>query len=182
VSWLTERLCGPEELVAIEDDIARLKTQEERLRFQTFTEEEAWTLGAMMRSRAQERGLPLVIDIRAAGRKLFYSALPGSGPDNEEWVRRKINVVMRFQRSSYRMGRELALKGESLNEARGIAAIDYAPHGGSFPIHISHVGIVGTVTVSGIPQREDHNFVVECLCKMLNVPLGEVALAPEAQS
>jgi uncharacterized protein (UPF0303 family) len=163
----------------MEDDIARLKLQEERLRFTSFTEDEAWALGSLMRQRAMSRKLPLVIDIRSAGRRLFYAAMPGTEPDHEEWVWRKINVVTRFQKSSYRMGRELALKGEALTEARGLAPIDYAPHGGCFPIHIAQVGIVGTVTVSGIPQREDHNFVVECLCEFLKVPLAEIALGPE---
>jgi uncharacterized protein (UPF0303 family) len=41
---------------------------------------------------------------------------------------------------------------------------DYAPHGGSFPIHIAGTGIIGAITVSGLTQREDHNLVVEALC------------------
>ena len=41
---------------------------------------------------------------------------------------------------------------------------DYAAHGGSFPINVAGAGIVGSVTISGLPQREDHNLVVEALC------------------
>jgi uncharacterized protein (UPF0303 family) len=36
---------------------------------------------------------------------------------------------------------------------------------------------VGTVTVSGAPQRDDHNLVVEVLAKLCGVPLAEVALS-----
>ena len=39
----------------------------------------------------------------------------------------------------------------------------YAAHGGSFPIRVAGVGIVGAVTVSGLPQAQDHALVVEGL-------------------
>ncbi|MAY61210.1 MAG: hypothetical protein CML29_03280 [Rhizobiales bacterium] len=160
------------------NDIEILKRQEETLRFDAFSEEDAWTLGSLMRKRAVEKGLPLVIDIRIAGRALFYTALPGTAPDNPDWVRRKINVVMRYHVSSYRKGRELAASGSVLDEDRGVLPVDMAPHGGCFPIHLKGTGIVGTVTVSGIPQREDHGFVVACLCEYLGVDPTGIALPP----
>jgi uncharacterized protein (UPF0303 family) len=158
------------------DDNQRLKAQEELLQFTSFTEADAWALGAMMRSLAVERSLSIVIDIRCAGRKLFYAAMPGTTPDNEGWVQRKINTVMRFHQSSYLVGRELEAKGAVLNETRGISPIDHAPHGGCFPIRVRGVGVIGAITVSGLPQREDHNFVVECVAAFLGTPLLGVAL------
>jgi uncharacterized protein (UPF0303 family) len=161
------------------DDIQRLKAQEELLQFTSFTEADAWALGAMMRSLAVERSLPIVIDIRSAGRKLFYAAMPGTTPDNEHWVRRKINTVMRFHQSSYLVGREFEAKGAVLNEARGISPTDHAPHGGCFPIRVRGVGVIGAITVSGLPQREDHDFVVECVCAHLDVAYGKIALTQD---
>ena len=161
------------------NDIEILKRQEETLRFDAFSDEDAWTLGSLMRERAVEKALPLVIDIRVAGRVLFYTALPGTAPDNPDWVRRKITVVMRYHMSSYRKGRELAASGSVLDEDRGGSPIDVAPHGGCFPIHLKGTGVVGTVTVSGIPQREDHGFVVACLCEYLGVDPAGIALPPE---
>ncbi|MAS04096.1 MAG: hypothetical protein CL534_05305 [Ahrensia sp.] len=165
--------------MTIAEDIETLKRQEEALRFDHMSDEDAWALGSLMRSRAAEKGLPLVIDIRVAGRPLFYAALPGTTPDNPEWVRRKINVVMRYHKCSYRAGREIAAGSMPLDESRGVEPIEMAPHGGSFPIHIRGTGIVGTVTVSGIPQREDHRFVFECLCAHLGVDPEPLALGPE---
>jgi uncharacterized protein (UPF0303 family) len=161
------------------DDIAQIKIQEERLRFAKFDEADAWALGSHMRAAAVAKKLPLVVDIRVAGRPLFYAALPGTSPDNAEWVRRKINVVMRLHKCSYRVSREIAQSGQQLDELRGLNPIDVAPHGGCFPIHIIGTGIVGTVTVSGIPQREDHNFVIASLCEFLGQPHDELALAKE---
>lgn len=165
--------------MAIKDDIARLILQEERLRFQHFNEADAWELGTRMRSAAEARNLPLVIDIRHHGRPLFYAALAGTDADNPEWVRRKSNVTLRYHKSSYRFGRELAEKAAVLAQDRGVDPMDYAPHGGSFPIHLIGTGCIGAVTVSGVPQREDHNFVVEMLSEFLGIPHAEIKLGPE---
>ena len=165
--------------VSLEADIAQLKIQEKELQFSSFSEEDAWKLGHAMRSAAIAKNHPFVIDIRVAGRKLFFSALPGSVPENENWVRRKINIVMVKHKSSYHIGRELAQNGKVLNEAQGFNPSDVAPHGGCFPIIIKNVGVVGTITVSGIPQREDHNFVVEQLCAYLKLDHANIKLAAE---
>jgi uncharacterized protein (UPF0303 family) len=165
--------------MAASDDLERLALQEQRLRFGEFTEETAWELGTKLRALAQARRLPIVIDIRLANRQLFHSALPGATPDNPEWVRRKSNVVLRFLKSSYRMGRELAAKNDTLDEHRGVSPLDYAPHGGSFPIHVEGAGVIGAITISGLPQRDDHNLVVEALASFLGQPLDDVALGPE---
>lgn len=165
--------------MAINDDIAQLTAQEERLRFPRFTEATAWEIGTKLRTLGEARKLPIVIDIRLANRQLFYSALAGSTPDNPDWVRRKSNVVFRYLKSSYRVGRELTAKNDTLDQNRGVSPMDYAPHGGSFPIHVDGAGIIGAITVSGLPQRDDHNLVVEVLAAALNQPLDGLALGPE---
>ena len=53
---------------------------------------------------------------------------------------------------------------------------DYAPHGGSFPILLSGTGYVGTITVSGLPQREDHSLVVETVAGYQGRDLSDIAL------
>ncbi len=165
--------------MTIKSDLTRLILQEQRLRLKSFSEDDAWRLGCAMRALAVSRKLPLVIDIRVAGRQLFGCALEGSHADNPHWVRRKSNVTLRVFKSSYRFGRELLEKGESINAERGLDPMDFAPHGGSFPIHIEGTGCVGAITVSGIPQRDDHGFVVEALCEFLGQPHGELKLGPE---
>ncbi len=165
--------------MAISDDLKQLIRQEEVLRFKTFDERAAWEIGTKLRALGEERKLPIVIDIRLAARQLFYCAMAGSTPDNPEWVRRKSNVVQRYLKSSYRVGRELAAKGDTLDQHRGVSPMDYAAHGGSFPIHVAGAGIIGAITVSGLPQREDHNLVVEVLAVFLAQPLDGLALGAE---
>jgi len=151
----------------LSDDLARIALQEGQLQFASFDEQTAWNLGSRLRFLAIERGLALVIDIRRPAQPLFYTALPGTTPDNAEWVRRKSNVTFRFHRSSYAVGLEMEQKQSSL-EARGLPTADYASHGGSFPIRVQNAGLIGAITVSGLPQRADHELVVEALCAELN--------------
>jgi uncharacterized protein (UPF0303 family) len=165
--------------LSLESDIAQLAIQEAALCFKKFDEADAWALGTMMQQLATSKNLPMVMDIRIGNRPLFYFAMPGTTPENPDWVRRKVNTVMRFHKSSYRVGREYAQKGAKFDASRGIDIMVYADAGGGFPIHIIGTGVVGSVTVSGIPQRDDHNFVTEAIALFLKVDFAKIALSPE---
>lgn len=164
--------------MAIEQDIERLVAQEERLQFECFDAQSAWELGLRMRQCAVERGLKIAIEIRQMGFPLFFSALPGTAPDNSDWIRRKRNVVERFHRSSYAIALDTQKRGTTLPERYGVSLTDFVLSGGGFPIRVRGVGVVGAVVVSGLAQRDDHGFVVEMLAATLGIPLAEVALAP----
>ncbi len=165
--------------MGVTEDLQQIATQERELRFHRFDEDAAWQLGCWLRDQAAVRSLGIVIDIRRFGQPLFYAALPGTTPDNPDWVRRKINTVERFHRSSYAIGLELKAKNSDLTEKYALPARDYASHGGSFPLAVHGAGVIGTVTVSGLPQREDHELVVESLCAALGKPYPEFALTRE---
>jgi uncharacterized protein (UPF0303 family) len=150
--------------MSIPEDLARIALQEQELQFASFNEETAWSLGARLRSMAVARQMRIVIDVRRFGQPLFYSALPGTTPDNVDWVRRKSNVTARFLRSSYAMGLEMEAKQSNLFDRYGLPVNEYASHGGCFPLRVAHAGVIGSVTVSGLPQRADHELAVEALC------------------
>jgi len=155
----------------LNNDLITITRQEAELVFPAFDAETAWRLGCSLREFAVARGHSIVIDIRRFGQPyqpLFYTALAGTTPDNARWVQRKSNVVARFHRSSYQVGIYLQLNNTTLSQRYGLPDADYATHGGSFPIHVAGTGIIGSITVSGLPQREDHNLVVEALCRELN--------------
>ena len=162
--------------MGLSEDRARITLQEKELRLPHLDAQLAWELGARLRSLAEERGLAIVIDVRRFGQPLFYAALEGTTPSNAEWVRRKSNVVARFHHSSYAVGLKLKAKNETLAEQQGLPLADYATHGGSFPLTVEGVGVVGSVTVSGLPQRADHELVVEALCGLLGREYAEFRL------
>jgi uncharacterized protein (UPF0303 family) len=163
--------------MATEDDIARMTLQEETLRFPSFDVSDAWKLGSLLREMALERKLAVVIDVKLHSMSAFYAALPGTSFDNENWVRRKRNVALHFSRPSYAIGLRLAEQKATIEEKFGLAHADYAPHGGSFPIVVEGSGCIGAVTVSGLPQREDHKLVVEALAVMLGKDVSGLQLA-----
>ena len=163
--------------MGLSEDLAIIAKQEQQLKFRAFDEESGWKLGCRLRDMALARGAPLVIDIRRFGQLLFFCALAGSTPDNADWARRKSNVVARFHRSSYGLGLELQQKNTTLPDRFGLVITEFAAHGGSFPVAIAHSGVIGSVTVSGLPQRDDHEFVVEALCGELKSDYTELKLA-----
>jgi uncharacterized protein (UPF0303 family) len=145
------------------DLIARLEEQERRLTFPRFDNADAWALGCLLVNLATGRDLPVAVDIRRGTQQLFHAALPGSTADNDAWIQRKVRVVERYGASSYLLGRRLAAKGQELDAAMGVDPADYAAHGGAFPVRVAHVGVIGVVTVSGLPQADDHALVVEAV-------------------
>ena len=166
--------------MGLNEDLEKIVLQERELRLPRLDARVAWELGSKIRTMALERGLTLVVDVRRFGQPLFYSALPGTTPDNVEWVRRKSNVTARFHRSSYAMGLTLKVKGTTLLERYGLPVAEYAADGGSFPLTVENAGLVGSATVSGLPQREDHNLVVEALCALTRRDFVELRLGPES--
>ena len=94
---------------------------------------------------------------------MFHAALPGSTPDNDAWIERKVRVVYRYGASSYLVGRRLAAKGQELDAGMGVDPARFAAHGGAFPVRLPQAGVVGVVTVSGLPQAQDHALVVEAI-------------------
>lgn len=167
--------------MAIAEDLIILARQEQELVLPSFNETVAWKIGLGLRELAQACEAGIVIDVHRFGQPLFYCALAGSSPDHASWVRRKGQVVERFHRSSYRVGLELAERQTTLAEKFGLSATDYAAHGGSFPLTVANAGIVGVVSVSGLPQRADHELVVEALCRHLGKDYAGLAL-PKAGS
>lgn len=151
----------------MDDEVTRVLREEESLRFPSFDEDDAWTLGSLFVERARSRSLAVTIDISTKDKVLFHYSFPGTNPDNEHWVTRKKNLVNRFGHSSWYIGRLLERGGTTLEARYGVSERDYAPHGGSFPIFITGTGIIGTVTVSGLPQEEDHALVVGTIADYL---------------
>jgi uncharacterized protein (UPF0303 family) len=167
--------------MSIPDDLDRIAIQESTLILPAFTPEIAWQLGTLLRDLAIARKYSIVVDVRRFGsphQQLFYTALEGTTPDNARWVQRKVNTVARMHRSSYRVGLTLALENISFTDRFGLPDADYAAHGGCFPLRVAAAGVVGAVTVSGLPQREDHNLVVEALCLLTGHDHDALKLAP----
>ncbi len=126
----------------------------------------------------EARGKAVAIEIQLFGQPLFFYAMPGTTPDNIDWIRRKRNVVQRFHQSSYAVRLALKKKQITLTEQQGLPLRDYAAAGGGFPIRLRGSACIGAITISGVPMREDHGIIVDVLAAWLQQPISELALGP----
>jgi uncharacterized protein (UPF0303 family) len=149
------------------EKLEALLAEEERLVFADFDHATAWEVGSLLRTRALQARLPVAISIRRNGQCLFHSALPGSYADNDAWLLRKAAVVARYGHSSYYVGCKFRADGKDFETDSRLDAGAFAAHGGAFPIILRTGGRVGTVAVSGLPQLDDHRFVVTNLERFL---------------
>ncbi len=149
------------------DPLETLVRQEEELQFDSFNEDDAWELGSLIVERARASALAVSIDIATKDKTLFHYSCRGTNPDNDLWIARKKNLVNRFGHSSWYFGQKLKQDGVSLEERYCVSEKEYAPHGGCFPLAVKKTGIIGTITVSGLPQEEDHALVVSTIAEFL---------------
>lgn len=147
----------------MDDVLKQLLDEEQELQFTGFNEVSAWRIGSQLVERAARENLSITIDITRGAHQLFHASLSGTSADNDEWVKRKVRLVYRFGHSSFYVGQLLKSKGKRLEEAFLLPESDYAPHGGCFPVIVKGTGMVGTITVSGLPQEEDHKLVVQAI-------------------
>jgi uncharacterized protein (UPF0303 family) len=146
----------------------RLLQEEQQLQFSAFNEDTAWQIGSWLVEYAIKNELPVTIDIRRGEQQLFHASRPGTSADNDEWVKRKVRLVNRFGHSSFYLGQQLKCEGKRIEE-KLLPESEYAAHGGCFPVMLKGTGMVGTITVSGLAQEEDHKLVVQAIRHHLEV-------------
>lgn len=168
-------------LTTAERDIERIKYQENVLCFPNFDAEVAWQIGSRLRELALERRLVVAIEIKLYQQPLFYTAISGTSPDHADWLRRKSNTVLRFHKCSYRVGLELQQQDKTLTQKLGLELRDFSTHGGCFPIrlqgaHQNATIVAGSIAVSGLPERADHELVIEVLAEVLGHDYEKISL------
>lgn len=144
------------------EKLEELKQQEEALIFEAFNSEKAWDLGNLLVALARQKATkPVAISITMNHHTLFYYAFDGTTPDNEAWLRRKENSVYRFYKSTYHLGVYVKLRQDTIFNRYAVSPQEFAQMAGGFPIRVKDMGVVGTVSISGMSDVEDHEMVVE---------------------
>lgn len=143
--------------------IDQLEVQERELVLQQADLGSLHELGRLMSKAAAERELPVVIQIRSGGRLVYVAALPGSTASNDEWATRKARVAQHFEQSSLLVRMLHERDGNDVNTRHALSPELFQAYGGAFPLRAHGVGVIGTVVVSGLPQVDDHAFVVQQL-------------------
>lgn len=152
----------------LEKTIVRIEEQEMSLVFDAFGSEAALEIGMLLVQRAKAERLGIAVNVTKGAQVLFHHALEGTSPDNDHWVRRKNNTVYRFHMSSYRFGQSLKNEGTTMQQRFGVSDAEFCESGGAVPVRVRDVGVVGTVTVSGLAEEDDHELVVWAMREHLN--------------
>ena len=156
-------MMDPKKLVKV------LNQQEDMLKFDTFTNKEAFELGTRMAQKVYDAGQSLAIGIfNVAGMAVYQHVTPGATVNNTLWMRRKFNTVMNRERSSLWFTVTSEMRGKDL-AAHVLDTNDYALVGGGFPIRLKTGELVAVVVVSAFPHYEDHQFIVDALAEYLGI-------------
>ena len=114
-----------------------------------------------MRAEALAKNLPIVIDIRQGDTPLYSVMLPGATAENFDWARRKRNLTLLTKKDTWQLA-QLRAQGKDPIVELNLNEKDYASHGGCIPVFVNDE-IVATVTVSGLPQQDDHELALKHL-------------------
>jgi uncharacterized protein (UPF0303 family) len=139
-----------------------LQAEAESVIFPKFDAQSAIDLGSRITQIALTEGLGLIVNIRTENRTLYHAATPGAEAVNDRWARRKSNTALMFGKSSLAMGVANRESGTDLTR-HGLNLADYADAGGAVPVIVAGVGMVAVVTVSGLPQLDDHALVIRAM-------------------
>ena len=153
----------------IKDIIEIVKKQEKKLRFDKFSNDDAYELGKFMVDKIKKDGIEMAVQIkRVNGNTLFSYFSEGTNLMNEKWMRRKFNTVVANETSSYLQWAYSELGGhatDAINAVNllGLDEMDYVLCGGGFPIKLRTGEMVGVILASNLPHAKDHQFIVDGL-------------------
>jgi uncharacterized protein (UPF0303 family) len=146
-------------------DVADLEAEFARFRFTSMDHEAAVALGEDLVRRSRAKGWSMAVSVKLGDHEVFHVALPGATPINDNWIRRKRNLIELTGEPTFLVGQRLAAEGKTLDDLN-LDEVDFAPAGGGYPLIVNDV-VVGSVIVSGVPQQDDHALVVEALSALV---------------
>ena len=153
----------------VEAALGAVQQQEKSLILDKFDENVAFKLGQTAVDLASARGQAIWVNISRADHTLFEFSMPGTKPANSDFGMRKRSVVnlMHFSSINFYIQK---LNGFNFVEFMNLDSRKFGTYGGSFPIRVINAGVVGSITVSGLSDLDDHNLVVDVLSKHIGKP------------
>lgn len=100
----------------MEEVLKQLLLEENELHFTQFVEDDGWQLGSNLVEHAVAHHLPIRIDIMRGDHQIFHPTRPVISTENDEWIKRKVDLVYRFGHRSYYIGQLLKSKGKRLED------------------------------------------------------------------
>jgi uncharacterized protein (UPF0303 family) len=143
-----------------------LLKEEKILKLSSLTNSDAIEIGEIATTLGNQRKVPIAIQVRIGDWIVFHASLEGSKPENDRWINRKVAVVMLKQHSTMYERVSAEERGVDWHKENNVQDETHAIHGGALPL-ITDEGFRGILSISGLPQVEDHLFAVEVLTEFL---------------
>ena len=134
-----------------------------KMELEKFSNKLALEMGLSIIDLAKTRNQHIAIEISRLNHTIFLFIDDSLPVDKHNWLRRKANIAKHFEESSLSVKNDLINGKMSLEETFGLDEKDYVAKGGSIPIFVKNVGMVGTITVSGLKDIEDHQIIIDAL-------------------
>ena len=134
-----------------------------KIELAVFSNSIALEMGLKIIDLAKSRNQRIAIEICRLNHSVFLYVDDALTADKLNWLRRKANLVKQFEESSLGVKKDFADKNLTLEKPFGLNEKDFIVRGGSIPIFVKNAGMVATITVSGLPDIEDHNIIIEAL-------------------
>ncbi|MDO4976107.1 MAG: heme-binding protein [Eubacteriales bacterium] len=152
----------------LKNKMNQVKEQQKSIVVKSFTNAEAFDLGSYIYEKALKEGKPVAISVTRNRQKLFYAATEGTTVENDHWVMRKENAVYFFNKPTFETGLYMQIRNDNIWDKYGLERGEYSQNGGCIPIMAEGFGMIGTATVSGMSQAEDHIFVTEAVLEWIS--------------
>ena len=145
----------------------QLLQEEQVLILPSLTNTDAIEIGQIATALGTDRNLPIAVEVRIGDWIVYHASLTGSTPENDWWIGRKARVV-NLKKHSTIFERVLAEEnGIDWHKENNLMDETHAIHGGGLPLITKDGGYQGVLTVSGLPQVDDHLLGVEVLTEFL---------------
>lgn len=134
-----------------------------KITLKEFTNTMALDMGLKVIELAKSRSQHIAIEIKRLNHTVFLYVDDTLPADKHNWLRRKANVAVLFEESSLSVKEDLAEGNMSLEDTFALKENTYVAKGGAIPLFVENAGIVGTITVSGLKDVEDHQIIIDAL-------------------
>lgn len=149
-----------------------IKAQEKALVFPKLDSDTIVAIAKIIVAKLREEKQPGYVLASVGGCTIYAESLPGAMPDNADWARRKGNLVMLYNRSSYLTTLTMKSKGKDLS-TRGLPLSEYCLFGGAFPIKLGDL-TVGFISASGTNQEHEHQTVANGIAEYFGVAIPSI--------
>ena len=151
-----------------------LRVQDERLRFEHFSNADALKIGLHAIEAAKEFGKGFSIRVIANGAIVFSHHMDGTSKYNDWWMDKKLNTCREVQLSSLRFFTEVegGLRPRpNWLEYEGNYCID----GGCVPMRMKDGRVFGYVITSGASHELDHEVATRGIARFLGIEIPSVS-------